>query len=103
MTKRSNGKLRKNPYASLHRKLIEFTENAELDEELTLRNEYLHMENMILRGMYFKRKDRLKLTEAEKQELAVPASKMRGRSKVKVSLLSALSSVYFRRIDMLAP
>lgn len=97
MTKRSNSKLRKNPYASLHRKLIEFTENAELDEELTLRNEYLHMENMILRGMYFKRKDRLKLTEAEKQELAVPASKMRGRSKVKVSLLSPAQIIRFSK------
>ena len=90
-------KLRKNPYEKLHSKLLTFAANAELDPDLTLRNEFLHLENMILRGLYFERNERLKFTDAEKQELAMSASKVRGRSKVKASLLSPAQVVRFSK------
>ena len=44
---------RKNPYAALHQKLVDFASNAELDPELVARNEFLRLENLILRGMFF--------------------------------------------------
>ena len=79
---------RKNPYAALHQKLVDFASNAELDPELVARNEFLRLENLILRGMFFENKERLRLTEEEKQELAMSAVKMKGRTKVSATLLS---------------
>jgi|GEM_PF-1092026 len=81
-------KPRKNPYAPLHQKLIDFASNAELDSELAARNEFLRLENLILRGLFFKGKERMRLTDAEKQELAAAAVKIKGRTKVSATLLS---------------
>ena len=53
----------RNPYAPLHKKLIEFAANAELDPELVARNEFLRLENLILRGLFFEKKERLRLSE----------------------------------------
>ena len=53
-------KLPCNPYIKLHKRLVDFSNNAELDPELMLRNEYLRLENMILRGMYFEERERLR-------------------------------------------
>ena len=86
--RRCNPKPRKNPYAPLHKKLIDFASNAELNPELTARNEFLRLENLILRGLFFEGKERLRLTEAEKQELAAAAVKIKGRTKVSATLLS---------------
>ena len=86
--RRRNPKPRKNPYAPLHKKLIDFASNAELNPELTARNEFLRLENLILRGLFFEGKERLRLTEAEKQELAAAAVKIKGRTKVSATLLS---------------
>ena len=90
-------RLRKNPYEKLHNKLLTFAANAELDPDLTSRNEFLHLENMILRGLYFERNERLKFTDAEKEELALSAAKVRGRSSVKASLLSPAQIVRFSK------
>ena len=96
-TPRRKSKLRKNPYEKLHSKLLSFAANAELDPELTLRNEFLHLENMILRGLYFERNERLKFTDEEKQQLALSATKVRGRAKVRASLLSPAQVVRFSK------
>ena len=74
----SHRKLPRNPYIKLHKRLVEFSNNAELDSELVLRNEYLRLENMILRGMYFEERERLKFSEEEKIEMASAMSRVRG-------------------------
>ena len=79
---------RKNPYAALHQKLVDFASNAELDPELVARNEFLRLENLILRGLFFEKKERLRLSEDEKQMLASAAVKVKGRTKVSASLLT---------------
>ena len=55
----------RNPYAPLHKKLVDFADNAELDPELVARNEFLRLENLILRGLFFEKKERLRLSEEE--------------------------------------
>ena len=70
-------KLPRNPYIKLHKRLVDFSNNAELDPELMLRNEYLRLENMILRGMYFEERERLKFSEEEKIEMAKIDSSVR--------------------------
>ena len=42
----------RNPYAPLHKKLVDFADNAELDPELVARNEFLRLENLLLRGTF---------------------------------------------------
>lgn len=78
----------RNPYAPLHKKLVDFADNAELDPELVARNEFLRLENLLLRGMFFEKKERLRLTEDEKQMLAAAAVKVKGRTKVSATLLT---------------
>ena len=90
-------KLPRNPYIKLHKRLVEFSNNAELDPELMLRNEYLRLENMILRGMYFEERERLKFSEEEKIEMASAMSRVRGRSRHKASLLSPAQVIRYSR------
>lgn len=74
----------KSPYEKWHRKLQAFAGKVELDSALVARNEFLRLENMLLRGLF-------------KERLAVPASRMRGRTKVQVSLLSPAQIVKYTR------
>ena len=90
-------KLPRNPYIKLHKRLVDFSNNAELDPELMLRNEYLRLENMILRGMYFEERERLKFSEEEKIEMASAMSRVRGRSRHKASLLSPAQVIRYSR------
>lgn len=87
----------KNPYRKWYRKLRNFTEDIKLDPELVARNEFLRQENMLLRGMFFKHNERLKLSRYEKEQLAIPASRMKGRTKIKVSLLSPAQIIRYMR------
>ena len=87
-TNRRNKKPRRNPYKPLHEKLVNFAASSELDPELAARNEYLRLENMILRGMFFEDKKRLRFTEEEKKSLARAAAKVKGRSKFSATMLS---------------
>lgn len=87
----------KSPYEKWHRKLQAFAAKVELDSALVARNEFLRLENMLLWGLFLERNDRLKLSEHEKERLAVPASRMRGRTKVQVSLLSPAQIVKYTR------
>jgi len=81
-------RLRRNPYKSLHQKLIDFATVSELDPELVTRNEFLRLENMILRCLFLEKKKRLRFTEEEKQELAQAAIKVKGRAKNSATMLS---------------
>lgn len=90
-------RLPRNPYAALHKKLTDFATNAELDPELVLRNEYLRLENMILRGMYFEERERLKFSDDEKAEMAKAVVKVKGRSRQKASLLSPVQVIRYSR------
>ncbi len=87
----------RNPYAVLHRKLTEFASSAELDPELAARNEFLRLENLILRGLFFERKARLRFSEEEKQMLAAAAVRVKGRTKVCATLLSPGQVIRYTR------
>ena len=78
----------KNPYHKWYRKLRNFTKNIKLDPELVARNEFLRLENMLLWGMFFKQNKHLKLSRHEKEQLALSAARMKGRTKIRASLLS---------------
>ena len=92
-----NRKPRRNPYLPLHKKLVEFATTSELDPELVARNEYLRLENMILRSMFLEKKKRLRFTEEEKQELARAAAKVKGRSKKAASMLTPWQVLNYSR------
>lgn len=92
------GKFRlRSPYKKWYRKLCNFAGQVELDPVLVARNEFLRLENTLLWGMFYEKNERLKLFEYEKERLAVPASKMKGRTKVHVSLLSPAQIIKFSR------
>ena len=96
-TNRRNKKPRRNPYKPLHEKLVNFAASSELDPELAARNEYLRLENMILRGMFFEDKKRLRFTEEEKKSLARAAAKVKGRSKFSATMLSPWQVVNYSK------
>ena len=85
----------KNPYQKWYRKLRNFTEDIEFDPELVARNEFLRLENMLLWGMFFEQNERLKLSRHEKEQLALSASRMKGRTKIKASLLSPAQIIQY--------
>ena len=49
-------RLPRNPYLPLHKKLVEFATTSELDPELVIRNEFLRLENMILRSLFLEKR-----------------------------------------------
>ena len=87
----------KNPYMKWYRELRNFTKKIELDPELIDRNEFLRLENILLWGIFFKQRERLKLSRHEKEQLAISASRMKGRTKVRASLLSPAQIIRYTR------
>lgn len=87
----------RNPYAKWYQKLQKFIGSVELDPDLIARNEFLRLENMLLWGMFLERREHLKFSEYEKERLAVPASRMAGRTKIQVSLLSPGQIIQYTR------
>ena len=92
-----NRKPRRNPYMPLHKKLVDFATSSELDPDLVARNEYLRVENMILRSMFLERRKRLRFTEEEKQELARAAIKVKGRTKISATMLTPWQVLNYSR------
>ena len=88
MDRHRTSRLLHNPYKKLHKRLVNFVENADLDPDLLARNEYLRLENMILRGMAYKTTSIIRFSLEEKEQLARAAIRLQGRTKVNVSLLS---------------
>lgn len=87
----------KNPYKKWYRKLREFSDNVELDQKSVARNEFLRTENMLLWGMFSKNNEYLRLLAHEKEQLALSASQMHGRTQVSASLLSPAQIIKYTR------
>lgn len=75
-------------YRHLHRRLMNYVENASVTEENLVVNEYLRAENLILKQMCRKQRLSLRLSREEKILLAEKAVKFRKWHTNKISLLS---------------
>lgn len=75
-------------YASMHNKLLLYFSEPEVDSGLVALNEYLRLENLILRGCLLEQTKKIRFNSEEKWILANGASKILGRSKGRISLLT---------------
>ena len=90
-------KYAKKVYASLHNKLIQYFGNTEVDPDLVALNDYLRLENLILRGCMLEQKKKIRFNSEEKRVLANGALKILGRSKYRISLLTPDQIIKFAK------
>ena len=75
-------------YVALHNKLLQFFSNSEVEPGLVALDDYLRLENLILKGCLLETKKKIRLNAEEKWILASGASKILWRSKNRISLLT---------------
>ena len=77
----------RNLYHTLHDKLLQHISDTEVDSGLVAWNDFLRLENLILKGYLLKDQKKIRLNSEEKSMLACGATKILGRSKNRLSML----------------